>query len=600
MKYQKGLRLPYLMALYRKISMSYHPIEQSLPPDIVEAALPYLSSKDIRNLSLTNKYFHKLLDFNSSGTLWHELFRKSFGSLHSDTEPLESNKNSYYMSCCELILRNRFPEDSWDKLYQIRSYKTKLYTWGSLKHARLGYTTSTYPSLPASVINNAGMRLQFGINKPVQVPWDSNTKDSASSSSEDSSIASVSAGGFSFQILTKSGKLYMTGSTYSGGHRGPGPIEGQSDYNPFQHLIMHTERSLTLFNGRTPRRGGVVPINTTSTIPLERPHENLYASFEEAERVLDQKLAGNRNIRRLFTRDIIKVDLSGSGSFNVDEENLDEIKFEAVSSGRSHILALSDQGDLYSWDGPDVEQGIKIVFNGLPTKETNPVIKIGCGWDYNCVSIFDVGLVFWRGRHAIQENEISAPANYTVIPNTNIMSGDNKIVDFACCANLCVFFINAKGDELYLYANDAVHKVLLPIEGRIVKIVGCYTMLAIFTDRSCYTVNVVEGQVVTQTLVKLELEDPEDMILSLSTGDYHTVALTSSGKIYTWGLESELCGCLGLGDREEIVNGRQVGRIGNLRSTRVIKPTLVKLGNTDYTCLAVTAAGWQTAALILD
>ncbi|CEP64726.1 SCF ubiquitin ligase complex subunit SAF1 LALA0_S13e01640g [Lachancea lanzarotensis] len=578
--------------------MSHHSIEHSLPPDIVEAALPYLSLGDLRNLSLTNKYFHKLLDFNSSSTLWHELFRKSFGSLHSDTEPLESSQNSHYMSCCELILRNRYPDEPWSKLYQIRSFNTKLYTWGSLKHARLGYTTATYPSLPAGVINNAGMRLQFGINSPVQVPWESDIRESASTS-DDNSIASVAAGGFSFQILTKSGKLYMTGSTYSGGHRGPGPVEGQSDYNPFQHLITHAERSLTLFNGRTPRRGGVFPINTTSSMPLERPHENLYASFEEAERILDQKLAGNKHIRRLFTRDIIQVDMTGSGDFTVDKENLDKVKFQSVSSGRSHILALSDQGDLYSWDGPDVEQGIRIVFNELPTKETNPVIKIGCGWNYNCVSIFDVGLVVWSSRNALKENELSTAANYKVIPNTNVMSGDDKIVDFACCANMCVFFITAKGDELRLFANDAVHKVILPVDGRIVKIVGCYTVLAIFTDHSCYTVNVLEDQVVTRTLVKLELEDPEDMIVSLSTGDYHTVALTSNGKIYTWGLESELCGCLGLGDREEIVHGRQIGSIEHLRSTRVTKPALVNIGNVDYTCLAVTAAGWQTAALIL-
>ncbi|SCU97172.1 LAME_0F18800g1_1 [Lachancea meyersii CBS 8951] len=576
-----------------------HPIEHSLPPDIVEAALPYLSLRDIKNLSLTNRYFHKLLDFNSSDTLWHEIFRKTFGPLHSETEPLESSQNSHYLSCCEMILRNRFPDESWAQLYKLRSLKARLYTWGSLKHARLGYTASSHPSLPPEFINNAGMRLQFGINTPVQVPWDSDAEGS-SHRIDNNSIASVSAGGFSFQILTKSGKLYITGSTYSGGHRGPGPVEGESDYNPFQRLIMQSERSLTMFNGRTPRQGGVVPINTTSSMPLERPHENIYASFEEAERILDQKLAGNRHIRRLFTRNVTKSDLESSGIFKIDTKKLDDIKFQSVSSGRSHILALSDEGELYSWDGPDVEQGVRIIFDGLPTRETNPVVKIGSGWNYNCVSIFNIGLVVWSSRNALRENDSYAAANYKVIPNTGVCSGDDKIVDFACCTNLCVFFITARGDELRLFANDFVQKVVLPIEGRIVKLVGCYTMLAIFTTRSCYTVNVLDGQVVEQSLVKLELENSDDMFVSLSTGDYHTVALTSRGKIFTWGLESELCGCLGLGDREVIVNERHAGRIENLRSTRVLKPTLVKLGDTDYTCLAVTAAGWHTGALILS
>ncbi|SCV05176.1 LANO_0H01728g1_1 [Lachancea nothofagi CBS 11611] len=576
-----------------------HSIEDELTPDIIEAALPYLSIEDIKNLSLTNKYFHKLLDFEKSDTLWHELFRKSFGSMHSDAEPLESKENAQYMSCCEAILRNRFPDESWGQLYRKRALNATFHTWGSLKHARLGFTAVSHGSLPIEVINNAGMRLQFGINAPVPVPWYS-SEEGQSQPFDDKSIASVSAGGFSFQILTKSGKLYSTGSTYSGGHRGPGTVEGEHDYNPFQELIVRTERSLALFNGRTPRAGGVVPINTTSSMPLERPHENIYARLEDVEQALDQKVLGNKHVRRLFARDVLNVDPQVPHHVSVESEELDKIKFQALSSGRSHFLALSTEGELYSWDGPDVEQGIRIVLERIPVKTSNPIVKIGCGWNYNCVSVYKIGLVVWSSRSATKENEPFATANYKIIPNTGEVSGDDKVVDFACCANMCVFFITANGDQLKLYANGEMQNVDLPLDGKLVKIVGCYTMLAIFTTRSCYTVNVVDGQILPQSLIRLELEDNEDMFISLSTGDYHTIALTSKGKMYTWGLESELCGCLGLGNREEIVNARRIGRIENLRSTRVIKPSLVKLANADYVCLAVTAGGWQTGALILS
>ncbi|SCU86956.1 LADA_0E01200g1_1 [Lachancea dasiensis] len=574
-----------------------HAIEIGLPPDIVEATLPYLSTSDIKSLSMTNKYFYKLLDFKASDTLWHELFRKSFGSLHSNVEPLESKTNSHYMSCCELILRTRFPDESWGRLYQLRALDAKLYTWGSLKHARLGFTAASNLSVSPGAINNAGMRLQFGINSPVPVPWDAG---SHAPTLEDESIACVSAGGFSFQILTKSGKLYYTGSTYSGGHRGPGPVEGAHDYNLFQQMITHTEQSLTIFNGRTPRHGGLVPINTTSRMPLERPHEDIYARFEDLEESLDQRLGGNKHIRRLFTNDVLKRDTGNPNTLSVDTKTMDNVRIQSISSGRSHILALSTDGDIYSWDGPEVERGVKLVFDGLPHKFSNPILKIGSGWNYNCVSIYNIGLVVWSSRCALQENDTEAKANYKVIHGTHEICGDEKVVDFACCANMCVFFITAKGDQLWLYSNEEVHKVGLPFPDKLVKLVGCYTMLAIFTTSACYTVNVVDGRVEETSLVKLELENEDDMFVSLATGDYHTVALTSRGKIYTWGLESELCGCLGLGSRDQMVNERRVGRIENLRSTRVIKPSLVNVDNRDYVCLAVAAGGWQTGALILE
>ena len=88
-----------------------------------------------------------------------------------------------------------------------------------------------------------------------------------------------------------------------------------------------------------------------------------------------------------------------------------------------------------------------------------------------------------------------------------------------------------------------------------------------------------------------------DRFISLSTGDYHTVALTANGQIYTWGLESEMCGCLGLGTPSHIVEERQAGQFENARSIKVGKPTRVSIG-CDYTCVAITAGGWQTGALI--
>lgn len=102
------------------------------------------------------------------------------------------------------------------------------------------------------------------------------------------------------------------------------------------------------------------------------------------------------------------------------------------------------------------------------------------------------------------------------------------------------------------------------------------------------------GEINHTSLAEIEV-DAGVKIISLSFGDYHTIALTDKGDIYTWGLESELCGCLGLGNPNTI-QSEQIGSFENLRSVRVNKPAKVQI---EGTCVAVTAGGWQTGALIL-
>lgn len=600
---------------------SGHFIDQDLPPDIVEAVLPYLSSEDIKNLSLTNKYFHRLLDFERSSTLWHELFHKAFGSTNSNDEPLISKGNQGFMSCCEAIMTNKNPDKTWLALYKLRSNEANFYTWGCLKHARLGYTAVSHGNLPEVYINNAGMRLKFGINTPVRVPGlgDASPTNSKESNNEqdlrddDNTIVQISAGGFSFQILTKSGKLYSTGSTYTGGHKGPGPKDGEHDHNPFQELAANVERNFTPLRGIPIRIGGVFPINTTGVMPhrlqlprsrntavLEEPHEDIYARFQDLQDKATEFLPGNKHIRRMFVRDELEIYQNAAldADTSKSEKNLEPVKFLALSSGRSHFLALSTNNELYSWDGPEVEHGIKINLENISDSRRNPILKIGCGWNFSCALVYEVGLIIWDNRQPVKKGEGFSNANYKIIPNTAEINGDKKIVDFACCAEDCVFFINATGEELWLYSRGATRSVNLQIEGKLEKIEGSYSTLALFTDAKCYTIEVHNGGVSHDSLQLMEVEDTNDRFISLSTGDYHAVALTSTGKIFTWGLESELCGCLGLGPSNHVVLDRHVGVFENNRSIRVTKPTQVLL-DSDYTCVAITAGGWQTGALII-
>lgn len=105
-------------------------------------------------------------------------------------------------------------------------------------------------------------------------------------------------------------------------------------------------------------------------------------------------------------------------------------------------------------------------------------------------------------------------------------------------------------------------------------------------------------------------------IISVVLGDYHFGALTSDGKLLTWGAFSK--GALGLGDPLEL----DAGRPGGFRTAEeknavmdarahipfvppdVQEPTEVRFdwggAKKKKYCFAATAAGWHMGALVID
>lgn len=591
-------------------------IRECLPPDIVQLLLPYLTPKDIKNLSLTNRYFNELLDYRTSSILWHELFRKSFGDPYTNDEPFISKGSNEFHTCGETILLKTHPGQTWDKLYNLRKYRSSVFTWGCVKHGRLGYTMSSNSRLSQDAINQLDRRLTFGVCKPTEIPWmlhsipisgRANSWTGAEEEEDargsllddyDRSIVQISGGGFSFQILTQSGKLYSTGATYHGGHNGPGPLAGERDFQPIDETIRELERSLPLIQGGPFRVLGSIgdpvrvrnPAHTTNLTGAFNQHEDIYESLMRLNEISSKCLPGNEQVRRMFPKFIFNV----RDPKDFQESLIESIRFVAVSSGRSHFLALDSQNELYSWDGREVNHGVKLLFEGLPPRTTNPILKISCGWNCNCVFIYDIGLVVWKSRDATKGIEGSAKAHYKVIPGTASVNGDSKVVDFACGSDNAVFYITNEGEKLWLYSNDIEKYVDLPIEGRMVKIQASNTTLAIFTSETCYTVEIKDGEIIHSSLAKIEI-DTNVKIISLSFGDYHVIALSDDGSVYTWGLESEMCGCLGLGNPDSIVSSG-IGSFERSRSVRVKKPTKVEINGT---CVAVTAGGWQSGAIVI-
>ena len=105
-------------------------------------------------------------------------------------------------------------------------------------------------------------------------------------------------------------------------------------------------------------------------------------------------------------------------------------------------------------------------------------------------------------------------------------------------------------------------------------------------------------------------------VISVILGDYHFGALTSSGKLLTWG---QYCkGALGLGDPGKLPVGSPGGFAEEARRVRaqtighgfppnVAVPSEVRFdhgleaeGRVERYCFAAAAGGWHTAALVID
>ena len=105
-------------------------------------------------------------------------------------------------------------------------------------------------------------------------------------------------------------------------------------------------------------------------------------------------------------------------------------------------------------------------------------------------------------------------------------------------------------------------------------------------------------------------------VIQILLGDYHSGALTSTGKLFTWGQYSH--GALGLGDPKDIEPGgpggfatpqlRQLaidqrrGRVPNVEEpTEVMFDHVSKEGKKrERFCFGAAAAGWHMGALVID
>jgi len=264
------------------------------------------------------------------------------------------------------------------------------------------------------------------------------------------------------------------------------------------------------------------------------------------------------------------------------------------SAGRTHILALTDDNAILSWDRINAK-GLKVYsrhggrFSGRPT-------RVVAGWGESSAYIPDTGIVYWSPLKNNQEDDMldGREVKEKVVPNTaRTVSQDGNISEV-------IAHILLEGIMLYLtsdsriWACDIGHDNQEDTEPRIAAIQlpgfnleedqlkdvqGSFRNFVVFTSsgrvlrgdtgyvRRCFdaaraaaTANVDDevnssDPATWEGLNDLVSSRPRDVpalqhsgVIAVRFGDYHYQALHSNGKITSHGHEPESCGALGFGE----------------------------------------------------
>ncbi|KAF8465262.1 regulator of chromosome condensation 1/beta-lactamase-inhibitor protein II [Kalaharituber pfeilii] len=329
-------------------------------------------------------------------------------------------------------------------------------------------------------------------------------------------------------------------------------------------------------------------------------------------------------------------------------------KIVEVSSGRGHILALSDNGTIWQWSGNFSSIGRFIKFVHVDTKTLQSgqpagrrgrgtVQKVVAGWNHSAALVNGVGLVIWWTASSDPNGVDGILVDGEIVPGTSFIEGDKEsskgmdsyamevgeVLDFMAGDKFLVFL--TKTGKVYALRTNGPGSVAgirptqlhsfssPPGEKPMSYISGSFGKFVIFNNDGLVYIG---SQYIVETAVRgIADEDDEQAIkpiimpslqkrgiVAIAFGDYHSLALTADGKLFSWGTEPNACGCLGLGPREVASRlGVRYGRDGILdepmeisfnEKLEVFYPSTGQSTQSPFV-FNIAAAGWHSAALVL-
>lgn len=276
------------------------------------------------------------------------------------------------------------------------------------------------------------------------------------------------------------------------------------------------------------------------------------------------------------------------------------------SSGRGHVLGLSDSGRIWSWqDIDDAALHVKFLshetIEGERQRGRGVVHKVVAGWHNSAALIEGSGIVLWEPL--IRENNETAIEDAALVLESAVvpMTGYRKtrsgkhtsaeeeelaekvgeVLNFIVLENIVlfntslgkVFVSQIHWDDDEKHMSHPVELSLTtstdPNEAFATDLQGSFRNFAIFTrsgavltshqDRVMNTLENFE-QNSTQALFTRIPALQHKNVISVAFGDYHFHALHSPGYITSYGEEPSACGALGLGG-----HGNPEGRLRGIR-----------------------------------
>ncbi|KAH9877904.1 hypothetical protein J1614_003121 [Plenodomus biglobosus] len=284
------------------------------------------------------------------------------------------------------------------------------------------------------------------------------------------------------------------------------------------------------------------------------------------------------------------------------------VAIRQFSSGRSHVLALSDSGRIWSWYNTK-KPSLQVKFANLDIKELSlenssdkvsnhgQVKQVIAGWSRSSAYVQGVGIIVWDpverdprdGEDA--ETDTMLVLDSAEVPRTGYQrvreahreSADEKalgetvgsVSNYIMLEHYVVFvtdigkvFCGRFGDKNSV---DSILELrqLRNEKGATLDVQGSFRRFAIFRNDEVITTD----QDYLEACWAAQQTDPEQEsvaglrripalqrndVISVAFGDYHYLALHSNGKITSYGTETHACGALGLG-HEDVASGQARG-----------------------------------------
>ncbi|OCK80721.1 hypothetical protein K432DRAFT_381939 [Lepidopterella palustris CBS 459.81] len=302
------------------------------------------------------------------------------------------------------------------------------------------------------------------------------------------------------------------------------------------------------------------------------------------------------------------------------------VAIRQFSSGRSHVLGLSDSGRIWSWyDATQSSLHVKFLHIDINEDSANTeagptgteqsrlagrVRKVVAGWSLSSAYIYGTGIILWspvRRPHGQDDLDTMLVMASVVVPKTNYQRRTHysresdqdhalgeevgSVVNFLLLEHFVVFATDIGkvfSARIFWDGDDGSVPEIMELKalrngkGTASDVQGSFRSFAVFKNgevtiayqsylEACWESRLDDfEQNEIPGLMKIPALQHKDVI-SVAFGDYHFHALHSTGHITSYGKEPQGCGTLGLGgpgpDDTAHLRGVQYSRLnvdGNL------------------------------------